>query len=66
MKTLNDMIGKEVTYSLFTPNGIHRSVDFQGILKEVEGHLIAVERENSICVINTMSAVFEDISIRIK
>jgi len=61
MKALQDLIGKQVIYSMFTPNDIHNSATFEGVLKEVDGHLITVERDGRTYVINTMSASFEEI-----
>ncbi len=61
MKALNDLVNKPVIYSMFTPNGIHNSLSFEGILREVDGHLIAVERDGDTYVVNTMSAPFEEI-----
>ena len=61
MKALQNLINKRVIYSMFTPNGIHNSAVFEGVLKEIDGHLIAVEREGLTYVINTMSASFEEI-----
>ncbi len=63
MKALQDLIGKRIVYIVFTPNGIHNSDMFEGILREVDGHLIAVEREGRTHVINTMSASFERVVI---
>ncbi len=43
MKALQDLIGKQVIYSMFTPNGIHNSATFEGVLKEIDRHPIAVK-----------------------
>ncbi|PCI30279.1 hypothetical protein COB55_00675 [Candidatus Wolfebacteria bacterium] len=61
MQALQDLIGKCIVYSVFTPNRLTDSTTFNGVLKEIDMHMIAIERDGITYVINTMSATFEEI-----